>query len=101
MSGRPWAAEGSLPTTCFPIGSPPCSPVVYLIFNEGYGGRSELSTEALRLGRALAERMPDESEVQGLLATMLLHDSRRLARFRGGELVLLSDQDARSGTRHR
>ena len=67
--------------------------VVYLIFNEGYGGRGELATEALRLGRALAELMPDEPEVHGLLALMLLHDSRREARFRDGELVLLADQD--------
>ncbi len=67
--------------------------VVYLIFNEGYGGRGELAGEALRLGRALAELMPDEPEVHGLLALMLLHDSRREARFRGGELVLLADQD--------
>ncbi len=67
--------------------------VVYLIYNEGYGGRTELATEAIRLGRALAELMPDEPEVQGLLALMLLHDSRRDARFRDGELVLLDDQD--------
>ena len=67
--------------------------VVYLIFNEGYGGRGDLSTEALRLGRALAELMPDEAEVHGLLALMLLHDSRRDARFREGDLVLLADQD--------
>jgi RNA polymerase sigma-70 factor, ECF subfamily len=67
--------------------------VVYLIFNEGYGGRGELASDALRLGRALAELMPDEPEVHGLLAMMLLHDSRREARFRGGELVLLADQD--------
>jgi RNA polymerase sigma-70 factor, ECF subfamily len=67
--------------------------VVYLIFNEGYGGRGELAREALRLGRALAELMPDEPEVHGLLALMLLHDSRREARFQGGELVLLADQD--------
>jgi RNA polymerase sigma-70 factor (ECF subfamily) len=67
--------------------------VVYLIFNEGYGGRGELSAEAIRLGRALAELMPDEPEVQGLLAMMLLHDARREARFRNGELVLLDDQD--------
>jgi RNA polymerase sigma-70 factor, ECF subfamily len=67
--------------------------VVYLIFNEGYGGRSELATEALRLGRALAELMPDEPEVQSLLAMMLLLDARREARFRDGELVLLDDQD--------
>jgi len=67
--------------------------VVYLIFNEGYGGRGELAAEALRLGRALAELMPDEPEVHGLLALMLLHDARRAARFRDGELVLLADQD--------
>jgi RNA polymerase sigma-70 factor (ECF subfamily) len=67
--------------------------VVYLIFNEGYGGRGDLADEAIRLGRALAELMPDESEVHGLLALMLLHESRRQARSRDGELVLLSDQD--------
>ena len=67
--------------------------VVYLIFNEGYGGRGELAAEAIRLGGALAELMPDEPEVQGLLALMLLHDARRDARLRHGELVLLEDQD--------
>ena len=67
--------------------------VVYLIFNEGWGGRNELTGEALRLGRSLVELMPDEAEVHGLLALMLLHDSRREARFRGGEMVLLADQD--------
>jgi RNA polymerase sigma-70 factor (ECF subfamily) len=67
--------------------------VVYLIFNEGYGGRGELAGEALRLGRALAELMPDEPEVHGLLAMMLLLEARRDARFAGGELVLLADQD--------
>ena len=67
--------------------------VVYLIFNEGYGGRGELAGEALRLGRALAELMPDEPEVHGLLAMMLLHEGRRGARFRDGDLVLLADQD--------
>jgi RNA polymerase sigma-70 factor (ECF subfamily) len=67
--------------------------VVYLIFNEGYGGRDELSDEAIWLGRALAELLPDDSEVHGLLAMMLMHDSRREARFRDGELVLLGDQD--------
>ncbi len=67
--------------------------VVYLIFNEGYGGRGALASDALRLGGALAELMPDEAEVQGLLALMLLHDSRREARYRDGELVLLADQD--------
>jgi RNA polymerase sigma-70 factor (ECF subfamily) len=67
--------------------------VVYLIFNEGYGGRGELSAEAIRLGRALAELMPDEPEVHGLLALMLLNDSRRDARFADGTVVLLADQD--------
>jgi RNA polymerase sigma-70 factor, ECF subfamily len=67
--------------------------VVYLIFNEGYAGRGDLAAEALRLGRALAELMPDEPEVHGLLALMLLHDARREARFAGGELMLLADQD--------
>jgi RNA polymerase sigma-70 factor (ECF subfamily) len=67
--------------------------VVYLIFNEGYGGRGELAAEAIRLGRALADLMPDEPEVHGLLALMLLHDARREARFRDGDLVLLADQD--------
>ena len=67
--------------------------VVYLIFNEGYGGRIDLASEAIRLGSALAELMPDEPEVQGLLALMLITDARRDARFEDGELVLLPDQD--------
>jgi RNA polymerase sigma-70 factor (ECF subfamily) len=67
--------------------------VVYLIFNEGYGGRGDLSAEAIRLGRALAELMPDESEVRALLALMLMNDARRDARFAEGTVVLLRDQD--------
>jgi RNA polymerase sigma-70 factor (ECF subfamily) len=73
--------------------------VAYLIFNEGYSApptRGELTAEALRLGRALVELMPDEPEVHGLLAMMLLHDSRRAARYTPPptrELVLLADQD--------
>jgi RNA polymerase sigma-70 factor (ECF subfamily) len=67
--------------------------VVYLIFNDGYGGRVDLAAEALRLGVALTELMPDEPEAQGLLALMLLGDARRDARFADGELVLLADQD--------
>lgn len=67
--------------------------VIYLIFNEGYGGRPELAGEAIRLGRVLCELMPDESEAHGLLALMQLHDGHRHARFAGGELVLLADQD--------
>jgi len=67
--------------------------VVYLIFNEGYSGRIDLAAEAIRLGRATCELMPDEPEAQGLLALMLLHDARREARYAGGEIVLLDDQD--------
>ena len=68
--------------------------VVYLIFNEGYTGRTELTAEALRLGRALAELMPDEPEVLGLLALMLLVESRRPARTSAsGDLVPLAEQD--------
>jgi RNA polymerase sigma-70 factor, ECF subfamily len=67
--------------------------VVYLIFNEGYGGRGDLAAEAIRLGRALAELMPDEPEVHGLLALMLVNDARRDARFAEGAVVLLRDQD--------
>jgi RNA polymerase sigma-70 factor, ECF subfamily len=75
--------------------------VLYLIFNEGYLAaaadtvvRRELCDEAIRLGRLLLTLMPDESEVRGLLALMLLHHSRRDARVNErGELVLLSEQD--------
>ncbi|WP_112269906.1 RNA polymerase sigma factor [Lentzea terrae] len=67
--------------------------VVYLIFNEGCLDKAELADEAIRLGRVLAQLMPDEPEVWGLLALMLLVTSRRDARLRDGELVLLEDQD--------
>ena len=75
--------------------------VLYLIFNEGYLAtqadtvvRRELCDEAIRLGRLLGALMPDESEVRGLLALMLLHYSRRDARVdESGELVLLDEQD--------
>jgi RNA polymerase sigma-70 factor, ECF subfamily len=67
--------------------------VVYLIFNEGYGGRNELASEAVRLGRALVALMPDEPEAHGLLALMLLNDARREARFADGAIVLLEEQD--------
>jgi RNA polymerase sigma-70 factor (ECF subfamily) len=68
--------------------------VVYLIFNEGWGGgRVDLSAEAIRLGCSLVELMPDEAEAHGLLALMLLGHARSAARFRDGELVLLDDQD--------
>ncbi|MFJ9904653.1 RNA polymerase sigma factor [Streptomyces sp. NPDC101152] len=68
--------------------------VVYLIFNQGYEGAPELTAEALRLGRLLTELMPDEPEAVGLLALMLLVDSRREARQdEHGALVSLPDQD--------
>lgn len=74
--------------------------VIYLVFNEGYSAstgrevtRHDLSAEAIRLGRLLVELLP-ESEVLGLLALMLLHDSRRAARTSAeGDLILLDDQD--------
>ena len=67
--------------------------VVYLVYNQGYGGRTDLATEAIRLGRTLLALMPDEPEVRGLLALMLAHDARRAARTDGDDLVLLQDQD--------
>jgi len=67
--------------------------VVYLIYNEGYSGRVDLAAEAIRLGRLLAVLMPDEPEVHGLLALMMIHHARREARFAGDELVLLKEQD--------
>jgi len=75
--------------------------VVYLIFNEGYAAssgdrlvRDELCAEAIRLGRLLIQLMPDEPEVMGLLALMLLIESRRAARTTpDGDLVVLADQD--------
>ena len=75
--------------------------VVYLIFNEGYGGRGELAAEAIRLGRALAELMPDEPEVHGLLALMLLNDARREARFATAPSCCCVTRTARSGTTRR
>jgi RNA polymerase sigma-70 factor, ECF subfamily len=68
--------------------------VLYLMFNEGFWLRAELSAEAIRLTRVLAELMPAEPEARGLLALMLLHDARRAARVGAdGELVTLGDQD--------
>ena len=67
--------------------------VVYLVFNEGYSGKGDLAAEAIRLGQALGQLMPDEPEVHGLLALMLLVEARRAARLREGDLVLLRDQD--------
>jgi RNA polymerase sigma-70 factor, ECF subfamily len=74
--------------------------VIYLIFNEGYAAasgdhlvRRDLCAEAIRLGRLLSEMLPDESENLGLLALMLLHDSRRETRVADGQLVTLEEQD--------
>ena len=68
--------------------------IVYLVFNEGWSdGRVDLAAEAIRLGRALVELMPDESETLGLLALMLLNDARRDARVSEGVLVPLDEQD--------
>lgn len=75
--------------------------VIYLVFNEGYSAsagielaRHDLSREAIRLGRLLTELLPEESEACGLLALMLLHDSRRAARTSAnGDLILLDEQD--------
>jgi RNA polymerase sigma-70 factor (ECF subfamily) len=79
----------------------PVLAVLYLVFNEGYAAtagselvRADLCDEAIRLGKLLAVLMPDEAEVLGLLALMLLQDSRRSARVgEEGEIVLLEDQD--------
>ncbi len=83
--------------------------MIYLIFNEGYsasGGESltrpDLSTEAVRLGRVLADLMPDDPEVLGMLALVLLHDSRRDARQSPNGLpVLLEDQDRSTWDRNK
>ncbi len=68
--------------------------VVYLLFNQGYSGLPELEDEAIRLGRLLEQLMPAETEVRGLLALMLLHNSRAEARTDGaGDLIPLEEQD--------
>ena len=103
MAKRLVRAKGKIRAAGIPFRVPPAHllpdrldavlAVVYLVFNEGYGGRGSLAAEALRLGRALAELMPDEPEVHGLLALMLLGEARRDARFSDGVVVLLRDQD--------
>jgi len=103
MAKRLVRAKGKIRAAAIPFRVPPAHllpdrlaavlAVVYLIFNEGYGGRSQLADEAIRLGRALAELMPDEPEVHALLALMLINDARREARFAEGAIILLRDQD--------
>lgn len=78
--------------------------VIYLIFNEGYLAgaqsiRTDLMAEAIRLGRIMRDLLPDDGEVAGLLALMLLIDARSAARIAGGELVMLDEQD-RGGWDH-
>lgn len=67
--------------------------VIYLVFNQGFTDRADLAAEAIRLGRLVAELITDEPEAYGLLALMLLHDSRRTARIRDGRVVPLGEQD--------
>jgi RNA polymerase sigma-70 factor, ECF subfamily len=103
MAKRLVRARGKIKAAGIPFRVPPAPQlpdrlaavlaVVYLIFNEGYGGRGELAAEAIRLGRALAGLMPDEPEVHGLLALMLINDGRRDARFADDTVVPLRDQD--------
>ncbi|MGO8893775.1 MAG: RNA polymerase sigma factor [Streptosporangiaceae bacterium] len=89
------------PAHLLPERTPGVLGVLYLLFNEGYSAtagsdlvRQNLSAEAIRLARVLARLMPDEPEVAGLLALMLLHDARRAARIdAAGDLVTLEDQD--------
>jgi RNA polymerase sigma-70 factor, ECF subfamily len=106
MKRRLTRAKSKIKTAGIPFSLPPehllperlaaVLAVIYLIFNQGYSAppaHGHLAAEAIRLGRVLAGLMPDEPEVHGLLALMLLHDARREARFNGEELVLLADQD--------
>ncbi|GAA3146969.1 RNA polymerase sigma-70 factor (ECF subfamily) [Kribbella aluminosa] len=90
------------PAHLLPERTPAVLAVLYLLFNEGYSDvvRSQLATEAIRLARLLVQLMPAEPEAAGLLALMLLHDSRRETRLApDGALVTLDDQDRTSWDR--
>ncbi|WP_229074910.1 RNA polymerase sigma factor [Actinoplanes sp. DH11] len=92
-AGIPYRVPGDAE---LPARLPAVLATLYLIFNEGYapGAGAGLATEAIRLARSLADLMPDEPEVAGLLALMLLAESRRAARTGpDGDLILLADQD--------
>ena len=96
-AGIPYRVPGEAE---LPARLPPVLTVLYLVFNEGYTAtagpllRTDLSAEAVRLARALADLMPDEPEVLGLLALLLLTEARRPARVGpSGELVTLAEQD--------
>ncbi|MHB8233200.1 MAG: RNA polymerase sigma factor [Solirubrobacteraceae bacterium] len=104
MSKRLTRAKRKVRDAAIPFAVPPdhqlperldaVAAVVYLIFNEGWGGgRVDLAAEAIHLGRALAALMPDEPEALALLSLMLLSHARRRSRIRDGDLVLLDDQD--------
>lgn len=98
LAGIPYQVP---PLEVLPERLDPVRAVIYLIFNEGYSAtagdnliRKDLCTESIRLGRVLCELLPNEPENQGLLALMLLHDSRRFARTgEDGELITLDEQD--------
>jgi len=111
MAQRLVRAKTKIKDACIPYRIPPNDElterltavmlVVYLVFNEGYNAasgdvliRKELCAEAIRLGRLLSELLPREAETRGLLALMLLHDSRRDARMSAdGEIILLEEQN--------
>jgi RNA polymerase sigma-70 factor (ECF subfamily) len=103
MKRRLSRAKAKIKTAGIPFSLPPdhllpdrlgaVHAVLYLIFNEGYSGRGELASEAIRLTGVLAELMPDEPDTHGLHALMLLHDARRRARFGEHGIVLLAEQD--------
>jgi RNA polymerase sigma-70 factor, ECF subfamily len=103
MKRRLTRAKTKIKATAIPFAVPAASilpervdavlAVLYLIFNEGYGRRVDLGTEAIRLGRLLVELLPDQPEALGLLALMTIHHARRGARFEGEDLILLEEQD--------